>query len=38
MTNKWNDVDEAYAFWVEGARVRLAELRGQAATPAAEKK
>jgi hypothetical protein len=38
MTDKWSDVDEAYAFWAERIRVRLAEFRGQAATPAAEKK
>ncbi len=27
MTNQWSDVDEAFAFWAERVRVRLAEVR-----------
>ncbi len=32
VTDKWSDVDEAFAFWAERIRVRLAEFRGGAAT------
>jgi hypothetical protein len=37
MTNKWSDVEEAYAYWAERVSLRLAERSGRAPTPAAEK-
>jgi len=38
MTDKWSDVDEAFLFWAERVRVRLAEFRGAAAAPVAAPK